>query len=187
MEMFIYIFGILGGTIVLLILCVLLCMSSVIIRAIKVPINCVLIHKAGEAWWKGLIPFYNRWVRYHIGFNSRTALLVFIVDMVITALYGMLYFIVSILAYGPGILNGSSNANFFNTAFGTATVVLSMVVFLVKMIYSLVYRYGTYAICKAFGRKQGFCIAALFIPIITSLIVLFSESEYTGDVVKIIK
>ena len=43
-----------------------------------------------------------------------------------------------------------------------------------------------FAMCRAFGKETGFCVAAFFVPTIISAIIAFGSSEYMEDVIEII-
>ena len=73
-----------------------------ILRLLQVAINCVVIHKGEGNWWKGLIPFYSRYVKYHLAFNHKTAVLVFVVDMVVLAILGGLITVLESVIYIVG-------------------------------------------------------------------------------------
>ena len=161
-----------------------------IMRLLQVAINCVVIHKGEGNWWKGLIPFYSRYVKYHLAFNHKTAVLVFVVDMVVIA-------ILSGLAIATTVMSGvsdaiASNSGYYTTVaynaptsfdswvtlFGLANMIITGVMGLFRLVSSIIYRLTTVALCKSFGRETGFCVCAFFFPVITSAIVAFGPDEY---------
>ena len=161
-----------------------------IMRLLQIAINCVVIYKGEGNWWKGLIPFYSRYVKYHLAFNHKTAVLVFIVDMVVLAILGGLITVSTVMS---GVSDAvASNSGYYTTVasnpptsfdslvtlVGLTSMILSGIMFLVRIASSLIYRFATYALCKSFGRETGFCVCAFFFPVITSAIVAFGPDEY---------
>ena len=47
-------------------LAILLVLVVTAIAVVMIVANCKMFAKAGEKWWKGLIPFYNYWVETRI-------------------------------------------------------------------------------------------------------------------------
>ena len=47
-------------------LAILLVLVVTAIAVVMIVANCKMFAKAGEKWWKGLIPFYNYWVEARI-------------------------------------------------------------------------------------------------------------------------
>ena len=67
----------------------LVILLSIIVLAVVVLVivaNCKIFAKAGEKWWKGLIPLYNSWVQLRIGGLAWYWFLIFVV---LTALIGV--------------------------------------------------------------------------------------------------
>ena len=161
-----------------------------IMRLLQVAINCVVIHKGEGNWWKGLIPFYSRYVKYHLAFNHKTAVLVFVVDMVVLAILGGLVIAATIMSgvgnaielnsgyYSSATYNAPTSFDSWVTLFGLANMILSGIILIVRIAASLIYRFTTFALCKSFGRETGFCVCAFFFPVITSAIVAFGPDEY---------
>ena len=186
MGLFTFTSGLLIVAVIFLIISVIVCIFTAIARLLKFISNIIIIHKGDGNWWKGIIPFYNRWVRYHLAFDKKRALIVFIADMIISGILGVIGIVMFIATCTANIVESSKyyiqSYDAWSRALGDVFIISLIAIMLVKMVYSLVYRYGTYGICKAFGRENGFCIAALFIPVIASSIVAFSNDIYMEDV-----
>lgn len=55
-----------GASVAIVVLFILLFLVVFALVALMVASNCVIFKKAGEKWWKGLIPLYNSWVETRI-------------------------------------------------------------------------------------------------------------------------
>jgi len=71
-----------GAAIAVIILCVVLGLAVAVFLLIA---KCKMFTKAGEAWWKGLIPLYDRWVEIRMGGLAWYWFLIFVI---ITGLTG---------------------------------------------------------------------------------------------------
>lgn len=69
------------AAIVLVVIIGILVLAAIVLILIS---NCKIFKKAGEAWWKGLIPLYNSWVETRI---TGLGWWWFIIFVVITALF----------------------------------------------------------------------------------------------------
>ena len=178
--------SLLAASFIFLIILVIVGIFTLFIRLMKLISNIIIIKKGDGNWWKGIIPFYNRWVRYNLAFDKKRALIVFIADMIISGILGVIYTLMFIATCAANIVESSKYSiqsyDTWSRAIGDVFIISLIAIMLVKMVYSLVYRYGTYGICRAFGRENGFCIAAFFIPVIASTLVAFSNDEYIEDV-----
>ena len=68
---------------------------GLLICVFKIVCNCLIINKAEGNWWKGIIPFYNKYTLFTLAFNQKTATVMFI-----------LYVILMVITF---IVNGFSN------------------------------------------------------------------------------
>lgn len=69
-----------GGLVFLAVLLVIVIIALLVLIIVS---NCVMFSKAGEKWWKGLIPMYNSWVQIKI---ARLAWWWFLIFCVFTAI-----------------------------------------------------------------------------------------------------
>ena len=73
-----------GASIAVVILVIFVAVLAIAAIVLLLISNCKIFKKAGEAWWKGLIPLYNSWVETRI---TGLAWWWFIIFVVITALF----------------------------------------------------------------------------------------------------
>lgn len=55
-----------GASVVVVILMLLIALILIVFGVLLIVSNCKIFKKAGEDWWKGLIPLYNSWVETKI-------------------------------------------------------------------------------------------------------------------------
>ena len=55
-----------NASIAVVVLFVILFIVIFALAVLMIASNCVIFKKAGEKWWKGLIPLYNSWVETRI-------------------------------------------------------------------------------------------------------------------------
>ncbi|MGT2929402.1 DUF5684 domain-containing protein [Streptococcus dentasini] len=92
----------------------------------EVIVNAVLFQRAGESWWKAIIPFYNNFTKHKISF-------------------------------------GEENKWFwFLLIFG---------------IYDL---YTNFSYVRSYGKSLGFCVFAVILRPIASLVMLIQGDRYQG-------
>ena len=72
--------GFLAGLgVVAIVVVVLIGIIALALFALIIASNCKMFKKAGEAWWKGLIPLYNSWVETKIAGLAWWWFLIFVV------------------------------------------------------------------------------------------------------------
>ena len=74
-----------GASAIVVVLVVILALIALAAIVLIIIANCKLFKKAGEAWWKALIPLYNSWVETKI---TGLAWWWFVIFAVLTAIIG---------------------------------------------------------------------------------------------------
>ena len=183
--------AILGLVVILLLVTMVITALSYLIMIFRIVVECVLINKAEGNWWKGLIPFYRRWVYLHIGFGHKTAIMMFVIDMILYAITFCLRLVLNITQEVSDAITESADLSSLMTdstrlTVSGAIIILSLVTLIFLFVFALERRFSTFALCRAFGKETGFCVAAFFVPTIISAIIAFGSSEYMEDVIEII-
>ena len=183
--------AILGLVVILLLVTMVITALSYLIMIFRIVVECVLINKADGNWWKGLIPFYRRWVYLHIGFGHKTAIMMFVIDMILYAITFCLRLVLNITQEVSDAITESADLSSLMTdstrlTVDGAIIILSLVTLIFLFVFALERRFQTFALCRAFGKETGFCVAAFFVPTIISAIIAFGSSEYMEDVIEII-
>ena len=183
--------ALLGLVVILLLATMVITALSYLIMIFRIVVECVLINKADGNWWKGLIPFYRRWVYLHIGFGHKTAIMMFVIDMILYAITFCLRLVLNITQEVSDAITESADLSSLMTdstrlTVDGAIIILSLVTLIFLFVFALERRFQTFALCRAFGKETGFCVAAFFVPTIISAIIAFGSSEYMEDVIEII-
>ena len=183
--------ALLGLVVILLLVTMVITALSYLIMIFRIVVECVLINKADGNWWKGLIPFYRRWVYLHIGFGHKTAIMMFVIDMILYAITFCLRLVLNITQEVSDAITESADLSSLMTdstrlTVDGAIIILSLVTLIFLFVFALERRFSTFALCRAFGKETGFCVAAFFVPTIISAIIAFGSSEYMEDVIEII-
>lgn len=183
--------ALLGLVVILLLVTMVITALSYLIMIFRIVVECVLINKADGNWWKGLIPFYRRWVYLHIGFGHKTAIMMFVIDMILYAITFCLRLVLNITQEVSDAITESADLSSLMTdstrlTVDGAIIILSLVTLIFLFVFALERRFQTFALCRAFGKETGFCVAAFFVPTIISAIIAFGSSEYMEDVIEII-
>lgn len=183
--------ALLGLVVILLLVTMVITALSYLIMIFRIVVECVLINKADGNWWKGLIPFYRRWVYLHIGFGHKTAIMMFVIDMILYAITFCLRLVLNITQEVSDAITESADLSSLMTdstrlTVSGAIIILSLVTLIFLFVFALERRFQTFALCRAFGKETGFCVAAFFVPTIISAIIAFGSSEYMEDVIEII-
>lgn len=55
-----------GASVAIIVLALVLILIAVAVAILVIVANCKIFKKAGEKWWKGLIPLYSSWVETRI-------------------------------------------------------------------------------------------------------------------------
>jgi len=106
--------------------------------------------KAGEAGWKGIIPFLNSYTMFKISWETKF----FWIMLALSVVYSVL----------------NSVGNEFTTVLALVAWVGLMIVSIVQMV----------KLSKSFGRGNGFAVGLVFLPVIFMLILAFGDSQYVG-------
>lgn len=110
-----------------------------------------MFKKAGEAGWKGFVPFLNQYTLYKLTWKPMF-FWIFIVAAVIMQLLG--------------------------SPESTALTIVSLIVSIVVIVISVKYRIN---IAKAYGKGVGTGILMIFFPFIVCLVLGFGKSQYVGN------
>ena len=165
---------------------VILLLFIIIVSIFMIVVRCMLINKAEPgAWWKGIIPIYNRWAVYDISFNRKTTILVFILDLVFT--FGTTG--INLVSKGvTNIANLSTNSNAVDGTLLAVTGLFSIIGGVIGLVALVLKGYAHYALAHAFGRETGFCVLAIFFPLIMMAIMAFNPNiEYTEDKLELLQ
>ncbi len=177
-------FMILGLSVLFLVIWAAAWLVLCLVKIFRVICNCLIINKAGEDFWKGLIPFYNMYVLFDLAFNHKTAVVMFII-----------YVFSTVITFGLSVTDRiiglfaeqySDIQTIYNTL-ALITVAIGLLNLLIFLLVTAVKRFYSFAIARAFGHETGFCVAAIFFPTITSAILAFGSNEYVSDVTELIK
>ena len=169
-----------------LIIYVILLLFVIIVSIFMTVVRCMLINKAEPgAWWKGIIPIYNRWAVYDISFNRKTTILIFILDLVFT--FGATG--INIVSKGvTNVANLSTNNNVVDGTLLAVTGLFSIIGGVIGLVSLVLKGYANYALAHAFGRETGFCVLAIFFPLIMMAIMAFNPNiEYAEDKLELLQ
>ncbi len=137
-----------GAAIAVIILCVVVGLAIAIFMLIA---KCKMFSKAGEAWWKALIPLYDKWVLIKVGGLAWW--------------WFPIYVLFAGLSSTPAVTEGIK-VN-FNGAWAIALCLLEF-----NVLYNL---------CKKFGKSGGFAFLCLILPIIGIPMLAFGSAKYNKD------
>ena len=112
---------------------------------------CKMFQKAGEAGWKGLIPYYRSYIRFKFAWNTKFFWVFFL---------GLAIF--QIFAESETLL-----LSLLGLAGGTLMVVMG---------FKLDIR-----VAKSFDKSTGWAVLLFFFPFIVSLILGFGKARYIGN------
>ncbi len=118
--------------------------------------NCFIFKKAGEKWWKALIPIYNAYVFYKIAWKTEYFKAMLIAAIVYGIAYVFLY--AGLLITSPGGL-----------------LFLAILLFAVAVVMLVAEIALLRGLCKNFGAGVGFFFGLLFLPFIFFPILAFSK------------
>ena len=108
--------------------------------------------KAGEAGWKGLIPFYSTYVQYRLTWKTKMFWILLAVEIV------------------SGILQNVSDS--------LLATFLAAVLSIVGLVIIIM---GQHKLSKSFGHGAGFTVGLVFLSPIFLLILGFGSSQYQGN------
>lgn len=160
----------------------------ILISIFKIVLNCLIINKAEGNWWKGLIPFYNRYTLYTLAFNQKTAVMMFIIYMITYVATFILNGFSRTSQAVSNVAQGSSSSS-TGAILGVmagASLIIALISWLVAIVQLVIRSIYQFAIGKSFGRETWFNVVSIFFPTITAAILAFGSAEYEGDTVDII-
>ena len=125
--------------------------------------------KAGEWWWKIIIPIYNEYILCKI-VGKKWWFWIFMSLPIIS----LIWLIVSIIFWFVNLPLGSHNSlglqlfNYILWIFAFASIVATIVVYILIQI----------RLCKSFWKSNWFCVWMIFFPFIFAWIIAFDNSTY---------
>lgn len=169
---------------------IIACIIGLLISVFKVVCNCLIINKGEGNWWKGLIPFYNKYTLFTLAFNQKTATVMFIlyvILMVITFIVNGFSNVVQVISNSSSNYGNSSSSM---TAIAAVVAGAGLIIWLISMIVTIgqlvIRSIYQFAIGKSFGMETWFNVLSIFFPTITAAVLAFGRAEYEGDTVDII-
>lgn len=161
---------------------------GLLIAIFKLVCNCLIINKAEGNWWKGIIPFYNRYTLFTLAFNQKTAVMMFIAFIILNVITFFLNGFSNVIEGFNNSYSGSSSSSsgaILGVLAGASLimVLISGIVTLLQLAIRCFYHFG---IGKSFGMPTWFNVLSIFFPTITSAVLAFGSAEYEGDTVDII-
>ena len=113
---------------------------------------CKMLKKAGEPGWKGLVPFYNKYIFYKISWRTN------------------MFFIWLVLEIAFIVLNRLRGDNLILTLLGIVVGIAGIVVD----------AKSCGRLSKAYGRGIGTAVGLFFFPLIFSWILGLGSAQYTA-------
>lgn len=113
---------------------------------------CKMLKKAGEPGWKGLVPFYNKYIFYKISWRTN------------------MFFIWLVLEIAFTVLNRLRGDNLILTLLGIVVGIAGIVVD----------AKSCGRLSKAYGRGIGTAVGLFFFPLIFSWILGLGSAQYTA-------
>ena len=163
-----------------------------IVSILVLVATCMIIDKAHEGWWKGIIPFYGSYTMYKIAGKKKLWWVQFAITMV--SLFGLAYFFsIMFSSLLPTMMDTSSYydelavvENMINTLTSMVTstnfiLVMSILGLLstASLAISIIYNI---ALAKAFGQSGAFAVGLILVQPIFLCILAFSGSiQYVGS------
>lgn len=125
--------------------------------------------KAGEWWWKIIIPIYNEYILCKIVGKKWWIWLLMSLPII-----SLIWLIVSIIFWFVNLPLGSHNSlglqlfNYILWIFAFASIIAIIVVYILIQI----------RLCKSFWKSNWFCVWMIFFPFIFAWIIAFDSSTY---------
>jgi hypothetical protein len=137
------------------------------IVAFQIVCKALTFHKAGEPWWKAIIPFY---AEYTVGKLAKAPTSWFWGFVIAWAAFFVVLFIGYIIMF-VGIAAESVGL----ILFGFTLIMLSLIAIVVEYIFwgRMLWRFS-----QTFGFEGAFGLGLLFLPYIFWAILAFGKSEY---------
>ena len=143
-----------GVAIALVILLVLVITAIVVVTIVA---NCKLLSKAGEKWWKGLIPVYSNWV-----FTKVSGLAWW---------WFLIVFVLSAISSHTGTVThvDSLNGGEYQLDFNNYIIYMGILLSTFNLNFNL---------SKKFGKSNGFAVLLTLLPFIGYPILAFGSAKY---------
>jgi len=131
----------------------------------------LVFEKAGEKWWKALIPFYCEWTETKIAKAPVSWFWIYI-SLYVT---GIFILIMGFFLLGFAIATSIVTLNTGLFTFSLVLILASTVFLIVGVVF-----YGRilYKLSRAFGKGLGFTLGLLFLAPIFWMILAFDKSQY---------
>ena len=113
---------------------------------------CKMFKKAGEPGWKGLVPFYNKYILYKISWRTN------------------MFFIWLVLDIAFAVLNRFRGDN----------MILTLLAIVVGIAGIVIDAKSCGRVSKAYGRGLGTAVGLFFLPVIFSWILGLGSAQYTA-------
>lgn len=113
---------------------------------------CKMFKKAGEPGWKGLVPFYNKYILYKISWRTN------------------MFFIWLVLDIAFAVLNRFREDN----------LILCLIAIVVGILAIVIDAKSCGRVSKAYGRGLGTAVGLFFLPVIFSWILGLGSAQYTA-------
>ena len=113
---------------------------------------CKMFKKAGEPGWKGLVPFYNKYILYKISWRTNMFFIWLVLDIAFT------------------VLNRLRGDNLILTLLGIVVGIAGIVID----------AESCGRVSKAYGRGLGTAVGLFFLPVIFSWILGLGSAQYTA-------
>jgi len=129
--------------------------------------TALVFNKAGEKWWKGLIPFYNIWIETKIGQSPPSWFWLYLGISFVSGLPAG----IGVVFISIGLLEGSATL---------MTIGIFMILLSVALLIAVFVFYGRilYNLAQCFGKGLGFALGLLFLGPIFWLILGLDDSQY---------
>ncbi len=148
----------------------------------------MIFRKAGERWWKVLIPFYGLYTGFRISGRRRWFPVMLVCGAVFLLFFAAFLFCFGIVtgfmaigAYAGGMtwdefLGGSTAAGLLAFGWMLALSILGLCGLLAA------FAVRSFAICRRFGRTKFFSVLAAVFPVILLPVVAFGADRYDSPV-----
>ncbi|MCL2526529.1 MAG: DUF5684 domain-containing protein [Coriobacteriia bacterium] len=144
-------------------------LTFVVLIAASIGI-ALTFHKAGEAWWKALIPFYCEYTEVRVGRSPVSWFWIMLsAGFVATLVLTMAFFV---------IMMGDGMASVGMSSFGLALAVAAIAIYVVALTF-----YGRilHNLAQTFGKGLGFTLGLLFLSPIFWLILGLGQAQYRPE------
>ncbi|MCL2438125.1 MAG: DUF5684 domain-containing protein [Coriobacteriia bacterium] len=138
---------------------------------IAIVATALIFEKAGEKWWKAVIPFYHEWTETQVGKSPSSWFwmwLGFGLGGGVIMSIGFVMFVIAVLSFNPGGMAGLILVGFLLLFIGLALLIVS-VVFYGRILHG---------ISTSFGKGLGFTFGLLFLSPIFRMILALDDSIY---------